>query len=256
MNRGRVLLFAAFSAVWPGVWTARAQDSLSTNPFPTVLLTDRAQASVDVLMASVPEAIGLRLLPSLRDPEKVTNARAELLRLIATGQAKLISWPHVTVPDSERTATESHLEQRYPSSFQQPQDPNSRGRPNISPAEIVLNAIAASGGSVPQAHEVRYIGAALDAGARIAPNHAAATLQMSAQYVRFHHLERFPLTSAKDTPQLAIPQPIFGSGKISTTLTLRHGEQRLVYAGKQRATPTRMELFIIGLQISPPISPK
>jgi hypothetical protein len=244
-----------FVATGLALAAANGQQPWLEDPFPTVILSHRSQVTVDVLMATVPDSAALALLPKLREPATFLHAETELLRLIANKQARLISWPELTFHDRERAVSESILEQRFPSEIELPTDPNHWGVPVVSPEKKILNTIAAAGGTTPHAFETRNLGVAFSAEAVVSADRQSATLSVAAHYVRIHRFEAFRFTAPKDVPQLAISQPLFGTSKISAYLTMRHNERRLIHVGKSSETPDRLELFIIGLRIVPPITP-
>jgi hypothetical protein len=154
-------------------------------------------------------------------------------------------------------STEGILEARYPCEFEQPTEAQTfSGMPYASPAKKILNSLGAAGLAAPNTFEIRNSGCTLEMEAALAPDHRSATVRVSPQCVRLSRFERFRIFPGPDGKKSGVPQPIFITHKTSVTETLREGERRLIYVGKDSENPDRMTLFTLGMHIIRPLTAK
>jgi len=226
------------------------------------VFTNVPQYTIDVLMVSLPEDKALSLLPKLRDPATIEAAQATILEMIAHHDAALIDWPEVTNHSGSRAVSESILEQRYPTEFEQPQEPQTFGgeRKPATPEEMVLRQLGKLGIIIPTSFETRNTGSTLEVDASVAPDGSAISMVIAPQTVLLLGMQNFPAgKSVKDEP-MTVPQPLFRTHKVSLSLTLRNGERRLIYFSKAVQPDNTTVLFILGakatLEIPPAAKPK
>jgi hypothetical protein len=222
---------------------------------------------VDVLMVSVPEEKAIALIRQLRDPLQFAAAEKTLIEMIGRKEANLEGWPEVTTHSQVRAVSESIVEQRYPIEFYPAAaanslvpDPktstaaaNAGGRALEEAVALARNA----NGIVPTTFETRNTGATLEVDPIVSPDRTAITMSLAPQLVRFDHYESFPAGTTAKGEKLTVPQPIFTTSKVSTTLSLRDGERRLIHIGKSTSDRSRVDLFILGAKIqAPPAGPQ
>jgi hypothetical protein len=194
---------------------------------------------VDLLMVSVPEDKALPLIPQLRDSAQIVAAEAKLLEMVARKEANLEGWPEVTTHSGNRAVSESIVEQRYPIEFDpagmqtSPAPPPIAGgakaeaRPVNDPAGLIQNVT----GIVPTTFETRNVGTTLEVEPVISPDRTAITLSITPQIVRFERFAEFPAGITAKGEKITVSQPIFATSKVSTILSLRDGERRLIHIG-------------------------
>jgi hypothetical protein len=221
-----------------------------------------AMVRVDVLMVSVPEAKALSLIPMLRDPTQIGAAEGKLLELVAKKEATLEGWPEVTTHSQCRAVSESVVEQRYPIEFEGPACATCLAKTDVpdaertkfgtSPAERNRELLLQLGGNIPTTFETRNVGATLEVEPVISKDGTAISLHTSPRVVRFERYAEFPAGTSQKGEKLTIPQPIFTSTQVSTELSIRDGERRLIHVGKATLSGDRIDLFILGAKIIPP----
>lgn len=194
-----------------------------------------AQIRVDVLMVSVPENEALKLLATLRDSATIEAAQKAILELIAEKKAVLLNWPEVTTHDRVQAVTESIIEKRYQSEW----GPNLPG--------------AIDGDVTPSSFEVKNVGATIQVAPVVSPDGKSVTLELAPLRVAFVRMDEHVSYKPKVGPVIEVQQPVFATSKVNTTITLRDGERRLIYAGKVADPGTHIEFFIVGVKIIPPI---
>ena len=216
---------------------------------------------VDVLMVSVPQERALPLIVELRDPAKSAAAEARLLEMIGRREATLEGWPDITTQSGVRAVSESIVEHRYPIEFHGPKcasclgldQAGGQGSPKgAAPtaqekAAVALLQLAAN---IPTTFETRNTGTTLEVEPVVSPDGAAVTLSVSPQIVRFERYIEFPAGVNEKGEKITIPQPVFTTSKVSSTVTLRDGERRLLHVGKATEAKTTIDLFIIGAKVS------
>jgi hypothetical protein len=128
--------------------------------------------------------------------------------------------------------------------------------PCASPPKKILNALGAAGLAAPNTFEIRNSGCTLEMEAALSPDHRSATVRVSPQWVSFKRFVRFRIFPGAEGEKSGVPQPIFVTHKTSVTETLRDGERRLIYVGKDSENPDQMTLFTMGMRIIPPLTAK
>jgi hypothetical protein len=233
-------------------------DPAAFQPFEANFL-NTPQVRVDVLMVSMPEARALAMLPELRDPGKIEAAQAKILEMIGRKEATLVDWPEVTTHDGNRAVSETIVEMRYPMEFsEQSESPlliDSKTKKE-SVSDEALKILRAGGFAVPQEFGVRNVGTSIEAHPTVSPDGSAVTLQIAPQAVALLRTEEH--VGGKDAAgkPVMIKQPVFTTRKISTNVTLRDGERRLLYFGKPVEPDGRVDLFIVGVKIILPVGKK
>ena len=197
----------------------------------------KSQVRVDVLMVSVPEAEAIKLIPILRDSATVDAGQKSILELIAQKKAVLLDWPEVVSHVGEQAVTETIVEKRYQTEPEPPSPPN-----------------AVDGKFTPQAVvEVKNVGTTLQVETLLSPDGKSVNINMAPQRVAFLRMDAQLNLSSKAGPPIEIKGPVFTNSKVTTGITLRDGERRLVYTGKNPDPGTHIEFFIVGVKIIPAI---
>jgi hypothetical protein len=209
---------------------------------------------VDVLMVSLPEDKALPLLPALREPAQIQATQTRLLEMIGRKEATLEAWPEVTMHSGLRSVCESITEQRYPIGYEDPTAaiaPDGKIDSELTAAQKALIQLRKSGLAVPTTFETRNTGATLEVEAVVSPDGSSVGLQFAPQLVRLESMRPFEAGVSDKGTKMTIEQPIFSTAKVNTSLSLRDGERRLIYAGKSGEVRGRMDLFIVGAKIFP-----
>jgi hypothetical protein len=230
------------------------RDDAAFNPAPMV--------RVDVLMVSVPEAKALPLIPQLRDPKLMAAAEKALLEMVARKEAILEGWPEVTTHSGQRAVSESIVEQRYPIEFDVPSkaaapDPAPAATGSKSPALAANDPATVArniSGPIPTTFETRNTGTTLEAEPVVSPDGTAVTLSTAPQLVRFERYTDFPAGTNDRGEKLSVSQPIFATSKVHIRMSLRDGERHLIHVGKATEDRARIDLFIVGVKIIPPVA--
>jgi hypothetical protein len=267
MKPAVIVALSWFCSVFAGAQTPPGADFKSVPPPPNSLKADvppspatgfkynhQPQVRVDVLMVSLPQDKALALLPALRDPERVSDAQAILLRMIGQKEATLIDWPEVTLHSGGRATCETFLEERYPTEFDQPTEAQTLSaftKKKRTPAEEALRFLRLAGLLIPVTYETRNTGVTLEVEALVAKDNHSVTLQLSSQYIWLGKMSRFETTTADVGKPAFVQQPVFHTRKTSPHLTMRNGERRLIYVGSPMEPGGKMELFILGATILP-----
>jgi hypothetical protein len=272
-------LLVLFASAWPllaqtptpSPASANATPPTTPSPAPQVpadptigphplVYEDTPQFCVDVLMVSIPQEKALPLIPQLRNPAKIEAAHATILEMIVRKEAHLIDWPEVTSHSGSRAVSETVLEQRFPSEFEQPQEPQTLGAPSKepSPAEKAMRDLRNLGVIVPTAFETRNTGGTLEVEASVSSDFSAVSMQIVPQAVELLGMQNFSAGKNEKGEPLTVPQPLFRTHKVNCDLTLRSGERRLIYTGKPLQSEGSIVFFILGAKVIPPIasSPK
>jgi general secretion pathway protein D len=217
---------------------------------------------VDVLIVSAPQERVLPLLPRLRDPAQIEAAQAELLAMVSRKEAVLEGWPDVITHSGIRAVSEAIVEHRYPIEF----DPVPSGvhqslqSSNQTSATADSKQSAKAGGDqgldrvVPTTFETRNTGVTLEVEPVVSPDQKAVTIFLCPQVVRLERNIDYPAGTSPRGEKITVPQPIFTTSKINTSVSLRDGERRLLHVGKANQDAPRVELFIVGAKISAPAS--
>jgi hypothetical protein len=209
---------------------------------------------VDVLMVSLSEDKALPLLPALREPAQVQATQTRLLEMIGRKEATLEAWPEVTMHSGLRSVCESITEQRYPIEYEDPTaaiTPGGKTDGELTPAQKALSYLRNSGLAAPTTFETRNTGATLEVEAVVSPDGSSVGLRFAPQLVRLESMRPFDAGVSDKGTKMTIEQPIFSTAKVNTSLSLRDGERRLIYAGKSGEVRGRMDLFIVGVKIFP-----
>ena len=218
---------------------------------------DEPLVRVDVLMISVPEQKALPLILQLRDPAQLAAAEKTLLEMVGRKEANLEGWPEITTHSQMRAVTESIVEQRYPIEFDvagpataPPAAPKPVGtKPDARPVNESAALTQNTTGVIPTTFETRNTGATLEAEPVVSPDRSAITISLSPQLVRFERFTEFAAGTSPKGEKLTVSQPIFATSKVTTTLSLRDGERRLIHVGKATEDHARIDLFILGVKI-------
>lgn len=213
-----------------------------------------SRVTVDVLMVSLPQEEALRLLPELRDVSRVFDAQDSILRLVANGQAKLISWPEVTVQSGGEGGSKATLEFRFPSPFDQPTGAQTLSGPPmliLSPEEHALRLLRLAGIIPPNTFESRQVGATIEVSAVVSEDETAATVRASVELVQMAGMRRVPTTVTERGFTRYVDKPEFHTQKSNPCLTIRDGERRLIFLGRGIEDKPHFNAFILGVKITP-----
>ncbi len=238
------LLTLAATLSLPAEEATATPAAATTPPFGELKLLTTAQVRVDVLMVSVTEGEAIKLLPILRDSATVEAGQKTILDLVAQKKAVINAWPEVTAHDGENSLTENVVEKPY---YDGPDD--------LGTTDIAVPIPEASETAPPVAPPtiaIKNIGANIELGASISQDGKSATLQLAPQRVAFIGMERITFVKP-EKGTFEVKRPIFATQKVTSTITLRDGERRLILTDKAAAMDGYIDFFIVGVKIVPPI---
>lgn len=216
---------------------------------------------VDLQMVAVEEAKALDLIPELQsgDQAKVEAAWNQLQSMIKAKQALLLGWPMVRVLDGNRSVSESIVEQRYPTEFQPPlpasvPPPTSAAAATPAPAPPhPAPLVDAKPGDekptlkniVPVAFETRNLGATFEVEANVLDEGRRVHLDLVPQRVELLAMEKNESVMDQGKTTVQALQPLFGTAKTVTSLTVHNAERQLVGVHKLSKPAGYIELHLV-----------
>lgn len=181
----------------------------------------------ELLVAEVPQALGLPLRSQLRNDATVMQGVGKLSSLIGSGQAKLIGAVTTWSLSGDRSVSEAVEEIRYQTEFNPPVGPMGFGALREMDLEISFDAAfrKPSGIDVPTSFETRNTGVTLEAEANAFNEGRSVHLSFTAQRVQFLTM-RPTLVVKRDDQRLAAP--IFRNNRTTTQIDVASGAWKLV----------------------------
>ncbi len=213
--------------------------------------------SVDVQMVAVEEGKALELIPDLQSGEQASVEAAwnKLQAMIKAKEAILMGWPMVRLVDTNRSVSESILEQRYPTEFQPPlpSTPDAAKPPAeraVSEQKPPVDQKPAADqptmkNAVPTAFETRNLGTTLEVEANVLDEGKRVHLDLAPQRVELIAMEKNGSELDQGKTIVQTPQPLFGSSKTQQSLTVHNGERQLIAVHKLTKPAGYIELHLV-----------
>jgi len=227
---------------------SNAQEKAEATTEPTKI--DHRNVLIELQAVVIPQKTAIPIIKDLMNPEKAAAAYDQVHTLIGDGTAKLIAWPMLTTKSGSRATSEDIQEYRYPTEFEpsgvgiylEEKD----GKYAKTPGEITGLELPA----IPKAFETRNIGVTLEVEPTISADGKMIDMSLAPQHVRLKAMNKVTLENGKS--KVVIEQPEFVTFKVSTTLTVRSGEWKLLGIYTPSEPKEHLELFIIKAEIQNP----
>jgi hypothetical protein len=199
-------------------------------------------------MVAMPQEKAMALLPELRDPARCEAAFTKILAGIENKSILLMAYPMVETLDGIRAVSENITELRYPTEYQAPQIPKSLDWkiPTKEEKEAEVNAKNA----IPTSFETRNIGSTLEVEPVVSEKGDRITLQFAPQRTELLGYDSFDTVKVLGK-LVKVDQPRFATSKITTNITVRSGEHRLIAVHKLVKPENFIELFIAQAVATP-----
>ncbi len=216
----------------------------------------------ELQVVSMPEELALPLVSDLRNPRRSEGAFKDVQKLIAEKRAILIGWPILTTKSGQRAVVEQVDEFRYATEYDPPgktvttESPTPQDTPadavdpaattEAKPAEpppVKTTTTGISNGG-PTAFETRNVGVTFEVEPVISADGEMIEMNFVPQHVRFLKWEA---ASLETTPgeKVTVQQPRFVTNKVTTSITFRNGERKLIGLFKAIEPAGHVELFIL-----------
>lgn len=200
---------------------------------------------MEMLFIELPEPVALELVPDFQNQSKAKPAMARLEKLIVARKATVWGWITLTTKSGQRAVTEQINEVRYATEFDPPRidpGPKPNADPLLKPAPTVdVSAFDA----VPTAFETRNCGLTFEVEPVIGPDGETIDINLVPQHVRLIGFKKTIIEKQPAGTKSIIEQPEFHTLKVTTSLTMKSGEVRLIGVFKAPESADRMELFIL-----------
>ena len=199
---------------------------------------------VEVQIVELPEDLARPLIPELLNEKTIEAANEKVQALIAGKKATLIGWPILTTKSGQRAVIEAIDEIRYVTEY----EPANEGGGGATIAEKMADKAEHKTDRseffpIPKAFEVRNAGVTLEVEPVLSPDASKIDLNLVPQYVKLAGYKR--ITVEKDHVKLVVEQPEFHTTKVTTSLTLRNGQRKLLGVHKVTDPAGHVELFIL-----------
>ncbi len=204
----------------------------------------------DLQVVSMPQELALPLMNNLRDSNRSEGAFKDIQKLLADKRATLVGWPAMTTRSGQRAVMEQIVEVRYATEYSHGvvtppsgQPPNPNATPEQKPDVPGLEPI-------PTSFETRNTGVTFEFEPVVAGDGDLIEMNMVPQDVR--QLGWTTATIEKDPPgvKLTVNQPLFVTNKLTTSMTFRNGERKLIGLFKLTEPAETLELFILRVDAS------
>lgn len=215
-----------------------------------------AEVSIELQVVSLPEGLALTLVPDLRDPRRVERAFGEIQKIIAEKRAILVGWPIIITKSGQRAVVEQIDELRYPTEFDLPGKTTTTQGPAAPPTEPadpakpdkITTMVGVSDGG-PTAFETRNVGVTLEVEPVIGPDGETIDLNLVPQHVKFLGWEKATVERGPSGETITVPMPRIFTNKITTSMTFRNGERKLIGLYKVPEPAGNVELFILRVDL-------
>ena len=208
----------------------------------------------ELQVVTLPELLAMELIPDLLDKNKIEAANTPLQKLLREGKAKLAGWLILTTKSGQRAVAEAIEEVRFPTQFDpgqvavtvQTPDPGAAQGDviRIKPA-IHADALA----PVPRAFETRNTGVTLEVEPVLAKDGETVDLSLVPQHVRLLGWKAVQIKYGAHGEEVTVEQPTFTSHKVTTSLTLKSGQRKLLGSYPVNGPPRSIELFILRVEV-------
>jgi len=208
---------------------------------------------VELRCITLPQNLAVPIIQKFRSAARKasSDAAADLERLIAQGDAKLLGWPIAKTHAGQEANVQDAEEIHYASAF-------SPGSVNVYLADDNGNLTkqpstvsAADVEPVATQFETRLLGISLKVKPTISTI-GEIDVELQAEHVQLSSVDRISIihefTTEKKTQKVTQEQPRFLTMKVSTTASVESGEQMLLGIFKAPGE-NQLELFVLGATI-------
>ena len=198
---------------------------------------------VEVQIVELPEDIARPLIPELLNEKTIEAANEKVQALLAAKKATLIGWPILTTKSGQRAVIEAIDEIRYVAEYEAPSAEAGATVAEKMAEKAEHKAERTEFLPTPKSFEVRNAGVTLEVEPVLSPDAGKIDLNLVPQYVKLAGYKK--ITVEKDHAKLTVEQPEFHTTKVSTSLTLRNGQRKLLGVHKVSDPAGQVELFIL-----------
>lgn len=209
---------------------------------------------IELQAVTLPEPLAMELIPDLLDGKKIEAANTRLQKLLTEGKAQLAGWLVLPTRSGQRAVVQSVEELRFATQFDPGQMAVSVQAPKADAAQgdtiKVSPKIQADGiDPVPTAFQMRECGLTLEVEPVLAPDGETVDLNIVPQHVRLLRWAPVTIKHGESGKEVTVQQPVFSSLRVTTSLTLKSGQRKLVGNFKITDPPGSMELFLLRVEV-------
>ena len=196
-------------------------------------------------MIVLPQKLALPLIAELNDDTKIEAAWATAQQMIARGDATLEASLDLKGEAGRTLVSESVEELRYATEFDPPQLPQDVPKEKI--AEVLKNWPVV--GITPTTFETRNVGATLELNATVSDDGDWISAEVTPQHVRLLRFAKYDAGTMPSGEHLSVEQPQFLTLANRLKMHLRAGQRVLVGVHKLPGDESKMELFILRVDV-------
>ena len=198
---------------------------------------------IEVQIVELPEELARPLIPELLNEKTIEAANEKVQALLAAKKATLIGWPILTTKSGQRAVIEAIDEIRYVTEYESPAEYSGATVAEKMAEKAEHKAERTEFLPTPKSFEVRNAGVTLEVEPVLSPDASRIDLNLVPQYVKLAGYKK--ITVEKDHAKLTVEQPEFHTTKVSTSLTLRNGQRKLLGVHKVSDPAGQVEFFIL-----------
>lgn len=207
--------------------------------------------TVDIQMVRMEEARTLELIPDLQSADRQTNdaAWARLQGMIKRKEATLVAWPFVRTSDGSRAVCETIVEERYPTEFDPPQEPQTfiPGPGPAKPGPVDDATVL----DLPIAYEIRNTGVTLEVRPIVLRGGGQVGLRLTVSRIELLEFADCGFALTSHNTLVTALQPLFGNWKCDCDLKLESGQRRLIAVHKLAKPANAIELHFVRAVVAP-----
>ncbi len=219
-------------------------------PIPEVVMPEKSpwNVRVEVLMVAMPQEMALDFLPELNDRARCEAAFIKILAAIKDKKATLTGYPMLETLDGNRAVAESNVEVRYPTEFFSPATPQKGYELAQTSKDKAVEAAADN--AIPAVFETRNTGPMLEVAPIVLEKGDRITMQIAPSRTELLGFDSFYAKNPNGKVD-KMDQPRFFTPKVTTNITVRSGEHRLIGVFKLTKPEGFIELFILQAVATP-----
>lgn len=204
---------------------------------------------IEMQVVIIPQQIAMPLVKDFLDPKKSTAAYEQVQLLLGNGTAKLIGWPILVTKSGSRGTVEAIQELRYVTEFESGAAAlyfeEKDGSYAKIPKEVEVGGIELQ--AIPATFETRNIGVTLEIEPQAAADGKTIDMTLAPQHVRLKSMNKVTLENEKN--KMTVEQPEFETFKVTTNITVKSGEWKLLGVYTTTEPKDYLELFILKAEI-------
>lgn len=196
---------------------------------------------IEFTAITLPEKVALPLLEDLGDEQKEQAAFAKIEAALAKGEATLEGKQLLLTVHEEKAVSETGVEMRYATEFENPNYPNLGSAKDVSSLPKDAQTVFFQ----PSGFETRPIGLRIEAWPKVSADGKWLSIQAEPQHTRFLKWDEFGGGITPTGTKFVIQQPRFAFAKDTLKLVVQSGSRALVGIHQVPDQPKTMELFFI-----------